>query len=143
MVSQAAFVAFALLMFSVVSAETLNNPFQRVSVIQVKPAQVDANISAMQRQGCHNWRLSKSQVQRFFALSQIEEARAIHDHYYWLPCRVNGEISDAAGQRWQFSINAAAHATVWMQGNEPEVHLGCAQPGCAALSRIMPDQPGE
>ena len=114
--------------------------FTQARVLRIGAPIIDERIMPDQHAACRGWRLTKQQAQRFFKLSQIVDGQTVNQRYYWLPCRVEGQLQDQQGRRWLFSINAASYALLWRpeQENEP-VRLGCAQQACAPFNRIMPD----
>lgn len=116
-------------------------PEQGLQVLSVSAAELGPTTHGPEEPGlaeaCRDWRLTPEQVARFFSLSQrYAEGISLHQRFYFLPCRITGELQ-ADGQRWNFAINAAATAS-WKNGNEVR-EFGCSAAECEALVLMMPD----
>ncbi|GAB3380124.1 hypothetical protein [Lysobacter fragariae] len=107
-------------------------------VQDVQPAVLASQPGAGDEQlpkACSAWRLSKAQVERFFA-SSSEYPQAKPHEFYDLPCTISGTLT-AEGRRWDFTINAAATA-VWRSGSD-ERYWGCRAKACESMVLLMPD----
>jgi hypothetical protein len=116
-------------------------PEQGLRVLSVSAAELGPTTHGREEPGlaeaCRDWRLTPEQVERFFSLSQrYAEGSGLHQRFYFLPCRITGELEEN-GQRWSFAINAAATAS-WKNGNEVR-EFGCSAAECEALVLMMPD----
>ena len=122
-------------------AQAPDAPEQGLRVLSVSAAELGPTTHGREEPGlaeaCRDWRLTPEQVERFFSLSQrYAEGSGLHQRFYFLPCRITGELQ-ADGQRWNFAINAAATAS-WKNGNEVR-EFGCSAAECEPLVLMMPD----
>lgn len=88
---------------------------------------------------CSQWRLSEAQAIEFFRLSK-EYTDGLPHEFNTLQCAIKGTLQ-ADGEQWDFEINAGAHAT-WRRGDTFRT-WGCADPACAPLAALMPDDGSE
>ncbi len=113
-----------------------------LQVLQVSPSELGPTPHGREEPGlaeaCHDWQLSPAQVKRFFELAEPVDSQEMHRRFYFLPCRITGELQ-AEGCRWRFSINAAATGS-WQCG-ERRRWFGCSAAECASLVVLMPDEP--
>lgn len=104
----------------------------------MRPAVLSAEAAAGGKslpEACSAWRLSKAQVEQFFAASgELQEAKP--HNFYDLPCTISGTLT-AEGRQWDFTINAAATA-VWRSGSAVR-YWGCRAKACEPLVLLMPD----
>ncbi|MET1079542.1 MAG: hypothetical protein ABWY06_16130 [Pseudomonas sp.] len=136
---------------SILALALLGSPLGWAASGPQKPLQVE-RIGAIQladqarqdpsaEQACRAWGLSVQQANGFFALSEIQDSRALHDSFDWMPCHLEGSLRDANGQTWRFEINPAATASTWQPGGD-RFFWGCWQAACEPLVLMMPTPPG-
>lgn len=114
---------------------------EQLQVLRVDPSELGPTDHGREEPGlaeaCHAWSLSPSQVARFFELAERIDPQILHQRFYFLPCRITGELQ-AEGCRWSFAINAAATAS-WQCGDRQR-WFGCRAADCAPLVLMPPDE---
>ena len=116
-------------------ASTRPSSDHAVRVIRVGTAQYEGTAGGGEEAACRKWRLSASQVERFFSLSKSFEDSP-YSAFYQVPCSIRGELQ-AQGRVWDFQINGGATA-VWTSGEQTR-YWGCTDEQCAGLVLIAAD----
>lgn len=108
---------------------------QAVHVTRVGAAHYEGTISGAEEAACRQWRLSASQVERFFRLSELYEDSPYRE-FYQIPCSISGELQ-AQGRVWEFRINGGA-TSIWASGEEVR-YWGCRDEQCRELVLLATD----
>ncbi|RNF85097.1 hypothetical protein EER27_04755 [Lysobacter psychrotolerans] len=105
-------------------------------VTKVDPAHYAGTAGGAEAVACRNWRLSTTNVERFFRLSERYE-ESPYSLFYQGPCSISGELQ-AEGRTWRFQLDGGATAT-WTGGGETR-HWGCSAKECEPLVLLATDR---
>lgn len=79
------------------------------------------------KEACIQWKLDEEEIIKIFVLSKIISGSEIHDLYYDLPCRINGEVR-IGKVLFNFIINGGSF--VYVYNFDQKFYLGCSQEKC-------------
>ncbi len=112
------------------------NSTDKVNILRVNKSIYTGSQADPLAKSCLDWKLTVNQVKTIFKLSKKIKQGQLYQHFYQLPCEIEGEAL-LNGKPINFVVNAASYISI--DTGDSYFYKGCDKDRCKHLFLMVPE----